>query len=118
MSIDSSTAARALILQMSLFEDATVVRCTGRLTMETSPLLKAQVKPLLLAKRRVILDLTDLSEMDSAGLGVLVGLYISAKNAGGELRLVNLTPRIRQLLSLTNLLSLFELCGRYGGRIS
>lgn len=119
MPTDSPSAIQTLMLHVSSPEaDGTnVVRCTGRLNVETAPLLKTQVKPLLLPKRRVILDLTDLTHMDSAGLGALVGLYVSAKSAGCELQLMNLTPRIREILSITNLLSLFELCGRYGGHI-
>jgi anti-sigma B factor antagonist len=98
------------------WEDATVVRCTGRLTAETSPLLKTEVKALLPNKRRVILDLTELGYMDSSGLGALVAIYISAKSAKCELQLLNLSPRIRELLSLANLLSVFEECGRCGTR--
>jgi anti-anti-sigma factor len=93
------------------------VRCTGRLIAETSPLLKNEVKPLLPNKRRVILDLTELSYMDSSGLGALVGLYISAKKSSCELQLVNLSPRIRELLGVTTLLSVFEACGRHGTRM-
>jgi anti-anti-sigma factor len=107
-------APRDLQLHVYACEDATVVRCTGRLTIETSPSLKAQVKPLFPARRRVILDLSDLEHMDSSGLGALVGLYISAKSAGCQLQLFNLSARIRALLSLTNVLSVFEPCGRYG----
>ena len=107
---------RELNLQTYAWEDATVVRCTGRLTMETSAQLKTEVKSLLPQKRRVILDLTDLGYMDSSGLGALVGLYISAKSAQCELDLHNLSPRIRELLSLSNVLSVFEGCGRTGTR--
>jgi anti-anti-sigma factor len=112
-----SIGERALNLHTYAWEDATVVCCTGRLTTETSQLLKTEVKVLLPNKRRVILDLTDLGYMDSSGLGALVGLYISAKGARCELQLVNLSPRIRELLSLTNVLSVFESCGRYGTRM-
>jgi anti-sigma B factor antagonist len=108
---------RALHLHTYAWEDATVVRCTGRLTMETSPLLKTEVKALLPNKQRVILDLTELGYMDSSGLGTLVGLYISAKSAKCELQLLNLSPRIRELLSLANVLAVFEDCGRAGTRI-
>jgi anti-sigma B factor antagonist len=45
--------------------------------------------------------------MDSMGLGTLVRLYVSTKSAGCELKLINLGPKIRQLLSVTNLLSVF-----------
>jgi anti-anti-sigma factor len=117
MATNPSIGERALNLHTYAWEDATVVCCTGRLTTETSPLLKTEVKVLLPNKRRVILDLTDLGYMDSSGLGALVGLYISAKGAGCELQLVNLSPRIRELLSLTNVLSVFESCGRYGTRM-
>jgi anti-anti-sigma factor len=55
--------------------------------------------------------------MDSSGLGTIVALYISAKNAGSTLELINLSPRIRELFGLTNLLSVFETCGRYGTRL-
>ncbi|MGA8103744.1 MAG: STAS domain-containing protein [Candidatus Acidiferrales bacterium] len=116
MATDPLIAARTLNLHTSASEDATVVRCSGRLTSETSLLLKAEVKVLLLVKRRVILDLTELGYMDSAGLGALVGLYISAKKAGCELQLVNLSPRIRELLGMSHLLSVFEACGRQGTR--
>jgi anti-anti-sigma factor len=108
--------ARELNLHTYAWEDATVVRCTGRLTMETSPQLKTEIKSLLPQKRRVILDLTDLGYMDSSGLGALVGLYISAKTAKCELQLHNLSPRIRDILSLANVLSVFEDCGRTGTR--
>jgi anti-anti-sigma factor len=107
----------SLNLHMQTVDNATTVRCTGRLTIDTSPQLKSEVKPLLLNERRVILDLTDLAHMDSSGLGALVALYISARSSGCELQMVNLSPRIRELLSMTNILSLFESCGRYGTRL-
>jgi anti-anti-sigma factor len=117
MSTGPSIPVRELNLETSAWEDATVVRCTGRLTTETSVFLKTEVRTLLPSKRRLILDLTDLSHMDSSGLGALVGLYISAKGANCELQLVNLSPRIRELLNITNVLSVFENCGRYGTRL-
>jgi anti-anti-sigma factor len=116
MSSNASVPARSLDLQTYPWEDAIVVRCTGRLTAETSPALKTEVKSLLAHKKRLILDLSELVYMDSSGLGTLVGLYISAKGAHCELQLLNLSPRLRELFSMTNLLSLFEACGRSGMR--
>ncbi len=117
MSSDASVPTRALNLHTYAWEAATVVRCTGRLTAETSPHLKMEVKALLPNKRPLILDLSELAYMDSSGLGTLVGLYISAKGAKCELQLLNLSPRIRELLSITNVLSVFESCGRTGMRL-
>ena len=115
MASDSSIHTLTLNLHTYAWEDATVVRCTGRLTAETSPHLKTEVKALLPHKRR--LDLSELGYMDSSGLGTLVALYISAKGAKCEMQLLNLSPRIRELLSITNVLSVFESCGRTGMRL-
>lgn len=94
-------------------EDAIVVKCRGRLTAEFTSAFKAEVKPLIPQARRLILDFTDVKHLDSAGLGAVVGLYVSARNAHCELRMVNLSPRVRELLGLTHLLSALEACGQY-----
>ncbi len=94
-----------------------VVRCTGKLTAGVTGLLHAEIKRLIPQTRRIVLDLTDLAQMDSLGLGTVVSLYVSARAAGSNLELVNLSKRVRQLLSITNLLSLFEVCGEHTIRI-
>ena len=63
---------------------------------------------------RIVLDLTDLAYMDSRGLGMLIRLFVSAKSAGCDLELINLSPRIRELFGVTNLLSVFAMCGDPG----
>ena len=114
---DPAAPARTLNFHVQDDGDATLVRCTGRLVAETTPVLRTEIKPLLQKKRRLTLDLTDLAQVDSAGIGSLVGLYISAKGANCQLELVNLSPRLRELLSMTNLLSVFESTGRSGFRM-
>ena len=94
-----------------------VVRCKGGLTVEHSEVLKNHVRNLLPATRRIILDLQELTRMDSSGLGVIVGLYISAKKCGCELILINYNKSIKDLLGLTNLLSVFESCAQSGMRL-
>lgn len=106
-----------LSLRIFVQAEATVVRCSGELTSSSSALLKTYVKGALPDTKRVILDLTHLSRMDSSGLGAIVGLYISAKNAGRTLEVINLSPRVRELFGLTNLLGVFEACGHYGTRL-
>jgi anti-anti-sigma regulatory factor len=51
------------------------------------------------------------------GLGAIIGLYVSAKSAGVRLEVINLSARVRQLFSITNMLSLFEVCGDQTTRI-
>jgi anti-anti-sigma factor len=97
--------------------DATVVQCTGQLTIEQTAALKVHVRSLLPTAKSVILDLKGIGRMDSAGLGALVALYISAKKANCEFLLANYNQSIRNLLGLSNLLSVFESCAQSGMRI-
>jgi len=91
-------------------EDAEV-RCSGRLVAGVNDRLYVEVSRLIPSSKRILLDLTDLSHIDSTGLGTLVRLYVSAKSAGCTLLLFNIGKPIRQLLGLTHLLSVFEVIG-------
>lgn len=97
--------------------DAIVVRCYGVLVAGETDILYNAARPLIAANRRIVLDLTDLTKMDSLGLGTLVRLYVSARSAGCELELLNIGPRIRQLLGITNLLSFFTIIGENNIRV-
>ncbi len=61
--------------------------------------------------KKIVLDLTELTQMDSLGLGTIVGLYVSAKAAGSTLILINLSPRVRDLFRITNVWSILEVYG-------
>ncbi len=93
--------------------DGPTVRCLGRLTSDSAAFLKSAVKPLMPGAKCVTLDLSGLTFMDSAGLGAVVSLYVSAKSAHCGLRLINLNQHVKKLLGLTKVLSLFEACGEY-----
>ena len=85
------------------------VHCHGRLVNQTAGELRETVKPLIPQGGTIVIDLTDVNFMDSMGLGTLVGLKVSAINEGYcTLTLVNLTPRIQELLRLTHLTGLFS----------
>jgi anti-sigma B factor antagonist len=109
-----SVANRTLTLNVELKDSAIVVRCQGWLVMGTCSLLYDRVRELLPGSRRVILDLTELSMVDSMGIGTLVRLYVSAKSAGSQLQLINLGKQVREVLGITNLLSLFCELGEHG----
>lgn len=79
------------------------VHCTGRVTSDTAQSLKAAVKPLFSESKVVVLDLTNVSYLDSSGLGTMVSLYVSAKAANSQLKLINLNQRVKELFSLTRL---------------
>jgi anti-sigma B factor antagonist len=86
----------------------TTILCHGRVVSETSSQVKEAVKPLIPLGGHIVLDLTDVNYLDSSGLGTLVGLKVSALKEGYcKLELVNLSPRVKELLRLSNLTQLF-----------
>ncbi len=88
--------------------DVTTVHCHGRLTNDNASQIKEVVKPMIGRGGHIVIDLADLNYIDSSGLGALVGLKVSALKAGlCRLELANLTPRVKELLSLANLTKLF-----------
>ena len=93
-----------------------IVECEGRLTSDNAPLLRLEMKDLVPCHKRIVLDLKAVPHMDSAGLGSVVGLYVSARTRGCRIELVNANEAIRKLFSVTNVLSLFESAGRHYGK--
>jgi anti-sigma B factor antagonist len=106
-----------LQLQASKTDQAIVVKCSGHLTFDVSANFKSEVKALIPETRRIVLDLTDLAYMDSSGLGAIISVYVTAKRAGCELRLINFNKRVRELLGITHVLSMFEDFGQFNIRM-
>ena len=84
---------------------SSIVCCTGRITAETTGQLRETAKSLIKESKQVVLDLTGVNYLDSAGLGMIVGLAVSAKRSGSELRLVNLGPRVKEIFTILGLTS-------------
>jgi anti-anti-sigma factor len=104
-----------LTLDIDVAPDMATVRCVGRLTITSVSQLRHEVKRLIPQARVVTVDLTGVTMMDSMGLGTIAALYASARSAGRELHVVNIGPRIREMFSVSRLLSLFEKQERQGG---
>jgi anti-sigma B factor antagonist len=79
------------------------VCCIGRITSDTTQSLKATVKPLFSESKRVVLDLTDVTYLDSSGLGAIIGLYVSAKFANCPLKVIYSNETLKKLFSITRL---------------
>lgn len=90
--------------------EVTVLDLAGRLTLtDGSGRLKEKVTSLLFDDRKkIVLNLQNLSYMDSAGLGEMVACYSSAAKSGGKVRLANTTGKIKDLLTITKLLTVFD----------
>jgi anti-sigma B factor antagonist len=101
------TTNPSLVSELRMATDRTpndiVVRCIGKIRSDTIQQLKATVKPLLSESKTVVLDLTNVTYMDSSGLGAVVGLYISAKAVKSQLKLINLNEHLREIFSITRL---------------
>jgi anti-sigma B factor antagonist len=86
-----------------------VIRLSGAIYFgEESKSLRVLVKDLLEKFRQIVLDLGDVTHIDSGGLGTLVSLYASARKVGGEIKLAHIGSHTRELLQITRLLTLFE----------
>jgi len=108
----SETApTRGLTVVVSRTGDVAILRCSGRLVAGVNDRFHAQVKELFPSSKRIVLDLKDLTHMDSSGLGTVVRLYVSAKSAGCTLELMNLGKPIRHLLGVTHLISVLQVIG-------
>jgi anti-sigma B factor antagonist len=112
-----SVHASPLHLDVQVNDDVVLIRLHGKLTMGVSNQLHTRVKKLIPEHKRIVLDLSDLSHMDSSGLGTLVALFVSARSAHCSLELINLSHGIQRVLSLTNLLSVFTVVGETGLKV-
>jgi anti-sigma B factor antagonist len=91
--------------------DVTILRLKGRLELDDGDVILRNHVDGLVAQGRVnvVLDMTDVTRMDSAGIGMLVGKYMTVKNRGGILRLLHLTDRTSRLLHVTRLETVFDI---------
>jgi anti-sigma B factor antagonist len=90
-------------------DDILVLNCAGRIVFgEESAGLRDTVRKLLTSNKRMVLNLAQVTYIDSGGLGTLVALYITARNSDASIKLANLTPRVGDLLQVTKLLTVFE----------
>ena len=91
-------------------KEVTIVDISGRITLgEGSALLRDTVRDLLAkGQKHILLNLGDVSYIDSSGIGELVSGFTTVKNQGGELKLLNLTKKVHDLLQITKLYTVFD----------
>jgi anti-sigma B factor antagonist len=87
----------------------TIVDASGRLTLgESTSALRNKIRELVNGgSRRLVLNLADVTYIDSSGIGELVAAYTTVATAGGELKLLNLATRVHELLYITKLYTVF-----------
>jgi len=99
----------ALKLSTRDINGVTIIDLSGRIVFgDESAMLRDKVKSLIPTNSRIILNLAQISYIDSGGIGTMVSLFTSARAAGGDIKLVNLTKRVGDLLQITKLITVFE----------
>jgi anti-sigma B factor antagonist len=88
----------------------TVVDLSGRITLgEGSVVLRDTVRDLIgKGEKRILLNLGEVTYIDSSGIGELVSAFTTVRNQGGELKLLNLTKKVHDLLQITKLYTVFD----------
>jgi anti-sigma B factor antagonist len=91
-------------------DGVTVVDLSGRITLgEGSSILRDTVRELLgRGQKKILLNLGDVTYIDSSGIGELVSAYTTMTNQGGQLKLLNLTKKVKDLLQITKLYTVFD----------
>jgi len=90
--------------------DITILDCSGKITLgEGTMTVRNTVRDILKNNgKKIILNLGDVNYIDSSGIGELVSTYTTVTNSGGQLKLLNLTKKIQELLQITKLLTVFQ----------
>jgi anti-sigma B factor antagonist len=91
-------------------DGVSILDCSGRITLgEGSITLRDTVRDLLAkGQKKILLNLGDVSYIDSSGIGELVSAFTTVRNQGGELKLLNLTKKVHDLLQITKLYTVFD----------
>jgi len=99
-----------MTIQERVLENVVVVDLNGKLTIgEGDELLREKINSLMQqGHTNLLLNLGEVPYVDSAGLGEIVRTFTTVKHQGGTLKLVNLTKRIKDLLTITKLLTVFD----------
>jgi len=90
--------------------DIRILDCSGKITLgEGTMTVRNTVRDILKNNgKKIILNLSDVNYIDSSGIGELVSTYTTVTNNGGQLKLLNLTKKIQELLAITKLLTVFQ----------
>ena len=90
--------------------DVTILDLYGRLVMDEDTSCTEHIDLLVREGRlRILLNLRDVTYIDSAGVGALIAKYVSLRRRGGDLRLLSLSDRVRRVITIAHLLEVFEI---------
>ena len=108
MAANPVTRDPKLKLETEKKDSGTTVRATGRITSSTSDTLENTVRDLICEGKGIVLDLTNVDYVDSAGIGALVTVFLHARRTKCDLKISNPKERIRDLFNRSGLAAVFE----------
>src|ERR1700736_1476636 len=105
-----------LKLQLEEKPSETIIHCKGKITAENLEVFQREIRDLMPESRdpiaaiayRIVLDLSNVTYVDSSGLGALLGVWTAARDKGWDLELANLNPRVEKLVEITKLDTVFK----------
>lgn len=109
--------ARGLQLDLDERADETIVYCSGKITADSAEMFQNEIRGNVIPESRgkgvtvttrIVLDLSKVTFVDSTGLGALLGVWTAAQRRGCDVELVNLSPRVEGLVSVTKLDQVFS----------
>lgn len=100
---------RTLQITERAIGDVTILDMQGRLVLDETEFFRRRVDELIRQNRlQVVLNLKGVTYIDSAGVGMMVGKYLSVRRLGGDIKLLHLSPRSYRVMTITKLLTVFE----------
>jgi anti-anti-sigma factor len=96
-----------LQLEIERQPDATIVHCTGKVVIDSWAMFSVKVRGLIPEGKPILVDLANVSLVDSVGIGAFVSVWASARKSGCELKFINLNDDIHDLFEITRLHGLF-----------
>jgi anti-anti-sigma factor len=103
-----ATAAQVLQIETEKQPNRILVRCTGKINLESWTLFSTTVRELFSEGKPIRVDLTNVVQVDSTGIGAFVSVWASAKGSGRDLKFINPNKHVQDVVEITKLHDMFE----------
>jgi anti-sigma B factor antagonist len=103
-----ANASPVLQIETERQPDKIIVHCTGKVNLESWVHFSKMVRALIAERKPIRVDLANVLQVDSTGIGTFVSVWASAKGSGGDLKFINPNKRVQDVVEITKLHDMFE----------